>query len=80
MATFTGGAQYEVTSVSFGVESANVTQPVRVRLYTTTNFPIGFPGSLNQIGSAIVSVGSAQNGTVVATPLVTTVPASSGLD
>ena len=29
-----GGAAYKVTSVSFGVESANVTQPVTVRLYT----------------------------------------------
>ena len=75
MATFTGGAQYNVTSVSFGVESANVTQSVRVRLYTTTNFPTGFPGSLTQIGTATVSVGSAQNGTVVTTPLVATVPA-----
>jgi hypothetical protein len=75
MATFTNGAQYNVTSVSFGVESANVNQLVRVRLYTTTNFPAGFPGSLTQIGSAIVSVGSAQNGTVVTTPLVATVPA-----
>src|ERR1044071_3645535 len=75
MATFTGGQQYNVTSVSFGVESANVTQSVRVRLYTTTNFPSGFPSSLTQIGNATVSVGSDQNGTVVTTPLVATVPA-----
>src|SRR5438105_4932324 len=49
MATFTGGQQYNVSSVSFGVESANVTQSVTVRLYTTMNFPAGFPGSLTQI-------------------------------
>ena len=75
MATFTGGAQYCINSVSFGVDSANQTQPVTVRLYTTVNFPSGFPGSLTQIGSATLNVGSAQNGTVVTTPLIATVPA-----
>lgn len=75
MDTFTSGTQYNVTSVSFGVESANVTQSVRVRLYTSTNFPNGFPGSLTQIGTAITTVGSAQDGTVVTIPLVATVPA-----
>ncbi len=75
MATFTGGAPFNVSSVSFGVESANVTQTVTVRLYTTTNFPSGFPSSLTQIGTATVSVGSAQNGSVVTAPLVAIVPA-----
>ena len=39
MATFAGGAQYDVTSVSFGVEEATGaggTQPVTVRLYTNS--------------------------------------------
>ena len=64
MAAFTGGAQYNVTSVSFGVESANVTQSVTVRLYTTTNFPVGFPGSLTQIGTTTINVGPGDTGTV----------------
>ncbi len=75
MGSLVGSAQYNVTSVSFGVESANVTQSVTVRLYTTGNFPAGFPGSLTQIGTTTVSVTSAQTGTVVTTPLVAVVPA-----
>ena len=75
MTSFTGSAQYNVTSVSFGVETANVTQPVTVRLYTTSNFPTGFPGSLTQIGMTTISVTNAQSGTVVTAPLVATVPA-----
>jgi hypothetical protein len=46
-----------------------------VRLYTTSNFPVGFPGSLTQIATTTLNVGSAQNGTVVTTPLVAIVPA-----
>ena len=76
MGIFTGGRQFNVTAVSFGVESANVSQPVIVRLYTTTNFPAGFPNSLTQIGSVVVTVNSNQNRTVVSAPLVTTVPAA----
>src|ERR1044071_7175422 len=76
MATFTGGQQYNVTSVSFGVESANVTQSVTVRLYTTTNFPAGFPGSLTQIGTTTINVGPSDTGTVRQTPLMATVPAA----
>jgi hypothetical protein len=75
MCAYAGGAQYCINSVSFGVEFANATQPVTVRLYTTSNFPTGFPGSLTQIGATTVNVGSAQNGTVITTPLVATVPA-----
>lgn len=75
MAAFADGGQYCINSVSFGVEFANATQPVTVRLYTTSNFPAGFPGSLTQIGTTTLNVGSAQNGTVVTTPLVVTVPA-----
>ena len=75
MTTLTTGTQYNVNSVSFGVESANVTQSVTVRLYTTTNFPTGFPSSLALIGTTSLNVTSAQGGTVVTTPLVATVPA-----
>jgi hypothetical protein len=75
MIAFAGGGQYCINSVSFGVEFANTTQPVTVRLYTTSNFPTGFPGSLTQIGATTINVGSAQNGTVVTTPLIATVPA-----
>ena len=75
MGSFVDGAQYNVNSVSFGIETANVTQPVTVRLYTATNFPVGFPGSLTQIATTTINVTSAQSGTVVTTPLVATVPA-----
>src|SRR5204862_4100079 len=55
---------YNVSSVSFGVESANVTQSVTVRLYTTMNFPAGFPGSLTQIGTTTINVGPTDTGPV----------------
>lgn len=75
MNAYAGGGQYCINSVSFGVEFANITQPVTVRLYSTSNFPAGFPGSLTQIASTTLNVGSAQSGTVVTTPLVAIVPA-----
>ena len=78
MGTFAGGQQYNVTSVSFGVEEATGaggTQPVTVRLYTTTNFPVGFPGSLTQIATTTIQVPDAASGTVLGVPLVATVPA-----
>src|SRR5204863_2730191 len=70
-----GGTGFNVTSVSFGIESANVTQSVTVRLYTTTNFPAGFPGSLTQIGTTTINVGPSDTGMVHQTPLAATVPA-----
>src|SRR5205823_4434298 len=70
-----GGAGSNITAVSFGVESANNTQPVTVRLYTTMNFPAGFPGSLTQIGTTTINVGPSDTGTVRQTPLTATVPA-----
>ena len=74
MGTFVGGAAYNVTSVSFGVESANNTQPVTVRLYTNSGAP--FPGGTRtQIATSTINVTAAQTGTVVTTPLVVTVPA-----
>ena len=78
MGTFAGGAQYNVTSVSFGVEEATGaggTQPVTVRLYTTTNFPVGFPGARTQIATTTIQVPDAASGTVLSVPLVATVPA-----
>ena len=63
-----------VTSVSFGVESVNNTQPVTVRLYTNSGAP--FPGGTRtQIATSTISVSSAQSGTVVGVPLPVTLPA-----
>src|SRR5678816_916318 len=75
MTAYAGGGQYCISSVSFGVEFANTTQPVTIRLYTTSNFPTGFPFSLTQIATTVVNVSSSQNGTVVTAPLAVTVPA-----
>ena len=78
MATFTGSEHYSVTSVSFGVDQATGaggTQPVTVRLYTTANFPVGFPGSLTQIATTTVQVPDSASGTVLSVPLVAMVPA-----
>ena len=75
MATYANGGPYCINSVSFGVEFANTTQPVTIRLYTTSNFPTGFPFSLTEIATTTVNVSSSQNGTVVTTPLAVTVPA-----
>ena len=78
MGTFVGGLAYNVDSVSFGVESANNTQPVTVRLYTNSGgaFPAG---TRTQIAAVTLDVTAAQTGTVVTTPLVATVPAGSEL-
>jgi hypothetical protein len=74
MLTAVGGAGYEVTSVDFGVESANNTQPVTVRLYTNSGAP--FPGGTRtQIATTTVSVTAAQTGTVVNAPITASVPA-----
>ena len=78
MATFTNSQRYNVTSVSFGIETANAagtgtTQPVTVRLYTETLglFPLGVR---TQIGTATVNVAD-QIQTILTVPLVATVPA-----
>jgi hypothetical protein len=77
MATFTGSQQYDVTSVSFGIETANdgagMGQPVTVRLYTNTGG--AFPGgSRTQIATMSVTVMD-QTQTVLSVPLAVTVPA-----
>src|SRR6185295_5790154 len=64
MASFTGGAQFILTSVDFGVESANNTQPVTVRLYANNGG--AFPGGTRtQLATSTVNVTNAQSGTVV---------------
>ena len=74
MTSFVSRAEYDVSSVSFGVQSAGLTQQVTVRLYT--NAGGAFPGGTRTlIATSTVLVTSAQSGTVVKTPLVATVPA-----
>ena len=78
MGTFTGGRAYNVTSVSFGIETAMANpmvgnQPVTVRLHrqTTGIFP---GGTRTQIATATVNVVN-QMATVLNVPLMVTVPA-----
>ena len=74
METFTGGVEFNVNSVSFGMYSINNNLPVTVRLYINSGAP--FPeGTRTQIGSSTITVTPAQSGTVITTPLVATVPA-----
>jgi hypothetical protein len=69
---------YNVTSVSFGIETANAagtgtTQPINVRLYTQTTGT--FPGGTRtQIATTTVAVAD-QTNTVLNVPLVAVVPA-----
>ena len=81
MTTFVGGSDYNVTSVSFGVEEATGaggTQPVTVRLYTNSGgaFPAG---TRTQIATTTIQVLDSASGTVLNVPLVATVPAGSEL-
>jgi hypothetical protein len=77
MNTFVGGAQYNVSSVSFGVEEATGaggTQPVTVRLYTNSGG--AFPGGTRtQVATTTIQVLDSASGTVLSVPLVATVPA-----
>lgn len=73
MQSFVGGAEYTVNSVSFGVQSVVGTPMLTLRLYANNGGP--FPqGTRTQIGTSTVTVTSAQNGTVVTTPLAAVVP------
>ena len=77
MATFTGSAQYNITSVSFGVEEANsgagAGQPLTVRLYT--NNGAAFPGGTRtQIATTSITVMD-QLQMVLNVPLSVIVPA-----
>ena len=81
MTTFVGGSDYNVTSVSFGVEEATGaggTQPVTVRLHTNSGgaFPAG---TRTQIATTTIQVLDSASGTVLNVPLVATVPAGSEL-
>ena len=77
MATFAGSREYNVSSVSFGIEAANagpnLTQRVTVRLHGQTSGT--FPGGTRvQIATTTVNVAN-QNQTILNVPLVATVPA-----
>ena len=77
MASFTGSQQYNITSVSFGIEIANdgdgTGQPVTVRLYTNNGG--AFPGgSRTQIAAANLTVMD-QSQTIFNVPLFANVPA-----
>jgi hypothetical protein len=77
MATFTGSQQYDVTSVSFGIEAARsgtgLGQPLTVRLYTNTGgvFP---GGSRTQIAAISLTVMDTTP-SFLNVPLAVTVPA-----
>ena len=77
MASFTGSQQYNVTSVSFGIEVANdgdgTGQPVTVRLYANNGG--AFPGgSRTQIAATNLTVMD-QTQTIFNVPLFASVPA-----
>ena len=73
----TGGLAYNVSTVSFGVESVNNPQTVTVNLYTAATFPAGTRTLIGTSGP--ISVSSANNLTVVTQPLFVTVPAGTAL-
>lgn len=77
MGTFAGSREYNVSSVSFGIEAAdagpNPTQPVTVRLHCQTSGK--FPGGTRvQIAATTVNVAD-QKETILSVPLEATVPA-----
>ena len=73
MQQFVGGAEYTVSSVSFGV-LFSTDKTVTVYLFANNGAP--FPAEIGtQIGVSTLTVTSGQGGTVVTTPLVATVPA-----
>jgi hypothetical protein len=77
MAAVNGSQQYNVTSVSFGIDNANdggnQGEPVTVRLYTNNGGP--FPGgSRTQIAATTVNVLDQQQ-TILNVPISATVPA-----
>src|SRR6266513_4176266 len=78
MATFTGGQEYDVTSVSFGIESATsgsgTGQPVTVNLYIESGapFPTGTRTLLATSGELNIPD---QADTIFTVPLIAVVPA-----
>src|SRR5215475_2633948 len=78
MATFTGGVEYDVTSVSFGIELAQsgsgTGQPLTVNLYTNSGSP--FPnGTLTKIATSGELTIPDQVDSIFEVPLTATVPA-----
>jgi hypothetical protein len=80
MSTFTGGLEYDVTSVSFGIEQATsgtgTGQPVTVNLYANHGTP--FPGGdwqSNMIASSGPINIPDQTQTIFSQPITATVPA-----
>lgn len=62
---------FQISSVSFGVERATATsgrQPVEIRLYNAPSFPAGYPGNATLIGSAGLSV-APQSLTLLTAPI-----------
>ena len=78
MNTFTGGQQYDITSVEFGIELAQslsgTGQPVTVNLYTNSGAP--FPGGTRTLlaTSGAINVPD-QTFTILNVPITATVPA-----
>ncbi len=71
---------FQVTNAEFGVETMNAPFNVTVNIYSTTSvFPAGFPASLILEGSAIVTLGPANSGTVVSVPVSAIIPAGTTL-
>lgn len=77
MATFTGSRQFDVTSVSFGIQIAQSEtgsgQPVTVRLYTGSGG--AFPGGTGTVIATKTVTVMDQTGTILNVPLAVTVPA-----
>jgi hypothetical protein len=68
---------YSITSVDVGIFTADAgaaTQPLTVNLYTTANFPAGFPASLTLIGTTTVQVAD-QSNALLNVPISAEVPA-----
>lgn len=77
MAAFANSQQYNVTSVSFGIEAAHsgngMSQPATIRLYANVAAP--FPGGLRtQVASKSIGIPD-QVGTIMSVPVFATVPA-----
>jgi hypothetical protein len=78
MASFTGGAEYDITSISFGIEQASsgsgTGQPVTVNLYTNSGAP--FPGGTLTLlaTSGPINIPD-QSLSIFDVPIVATVPA-----
>src|SRR5436190_9926230 len=75
MQSFVGGAEFTVSSVSFGVfQDGTGGTTVIVRLYANNGAP--FPAEIGTlIGTSMLTVTPGQGGTVVTTPLAAIVPA-----